>query len=142
MYVHTSIFHKNMQNLSLFFFSWDDECVPGKIKANLQSKIIDTNKRDKHSSKLIPKSLQLEGRDVVVKIARLWCSVYHYCMTSFNQAWTKPGSLQFQILLPACQKFAMVRISDNLSRLEIKVKHPSLINHTTKTIHYQRELSF
>ena len=32
-----------------FFFSWDGECVAGKINADLRSKISDANKRDEHS---------------------------------------------------------------------------------------------
>ena len=40
----------------------------------------------------------------------LWCSGYHYSTTSFNKA---SGSAQVQILLAVCQRFAMVKISDN-----------------------------
>ena len=37
-----------------------------------------------------------------------WCSGYHYCTTSFNQAW-----IQVQILFAVYRRFAMVKISDN-----------------------------
>ena len=40
-------------------------------------------------------------------------TVVYYHTTSFNKAWT-----QFQILLAACPRFAMVRISDNGPRLK------------------------
>ena len=38
----------------------------GKINVNLQSKIRDASKRDKHSSKLVPKSLHT-AQDVILK---------------------------------------------------------------------------
>ena len=47
-------------NFVSFFFSWDKELVPGEINANLQSKISDANKCDKHSSKLVSKSLHIQ----------------------------------------------------------------------------------
>ena len=71
-------------NFVNFFLSWDEECVPGKINTNLRSKIRDTNKRDEHSCKVVPKSLHAEGRGVIVIIVALSCSVYYYCTTSFN----------------------------------------------------------
>ena len=40
-----------------------------------------------------------------------WCSGYHYCIISFNKS--ELGSAQVQILLAACWRFEMVKISDN-----------------------------
>ena len=42
-----------------FFFSWDQEYLPAKINADLQSKIRDANKGDERSSKLIPKQCKM-----------------------------------------------------------------------------------
>ena len=47
-------------NFPTCFFSWDGEFVPGKINANLRSKINDVSKRDEHSSTLVPKYLHIE----------------------------------------------------------------------------------
>ena len=54
------------------------------------------------------------GLLVVMTTAQVvpWCSGYHYGTTSFNLS-LNSGSAQVQILLVACQRFAMVRISDN-----------------------------
>ena len=48
------------------------------------------------------------------------------------------GSAQVQILLEACQRFAMVRIFDN-GLTGNKEKYLSLANHTTKTINHHRQ---
>ena len=56
-----------------------------------------------------------------------WCSGYQYYTTSFNKASTE-GSAQVQILLAACRRFAMVRISDNGPWLEIR---PNLVRRST-----------
>ena len=45
-----------MYKLRQLLFSWDEECLPGKINVNLLGKIRDANKRDEPSSKLVPKS--------------------------------------------------------------------------------------
>ena len=45
-----------------------------------------------------------------------WCSGYQYCTTAFNKAWpvlAQACSAQVRILLAACLRFAMVRISNN-----------------------------
>ena len=42
------------------------------------------------------------------KLAVPWCNGYHYCTTSFNS-----GSALVEVMLAACQRLAMVRISDN-----------------------------
>ena len=41
-----------------------------------------------------------------------WCSGYHYCTTSFRKP-LDSRSEQDQILLVACRRLEMVRISDN-----------------------------
>ena len=49
-----------------FFFSSNEECLPVKINTKLPSKIRDTNKRDKHNSKLVPKSSRT-AQDAILK---------------------------------------------------------------------------
>ena len=48
------------------------------------------------------------------------------------------GSAEVQLLLEACQRFAMVRIFDN-GLTGNKDKYLSLANHTTKTINHHRQ---
>ena len=48
------------------FCSRDEECLPGNINVNLRSKIRDASKRDKHSSKLVPKSPHT-AQDAILK---------------------------------------------------------------------------
>ena len=38
---------KKIYKLCQLFFSWDEECLPGKININLQSKVRDASKPDK-----------------------------------------------------------------------------------------------
>ena len=52
-------------NFATCFFSWDGEFVPGKINANLRSKISDANKRDEYSSTLAPKYLHIEHKMLI-----------------------------------------------------------------------------
>ena len=54
-----------MQTCQLLFL-WDEECLPGKINVNMQGKIRDADKRDKHSSKLVPKSPHT-AQDAILK---------------------------------------------------------------------------
>ena len=54
---------------------------------------------------------------------------------SFIQQSQNSGSAQVQVLPAACQRFAMVKISDNAKRL-------SSVNHTTKTIHHHQKDSY
>ena len=67
-----------------------------------------------------------------------WCSVYHYCTTSFNKAWT-------QVLRR--YKSCSWRVRDTrwwgsltMVPAENKSKHLLLVKHTTKTIHHHRHL--
>ena len=41
-----------------------------------------------------------------------WCSGYHYCKNSIQLS-LNSGSAQIPTLLAVCQRFTMVRISDN-----------------------------
>ena len=56
----------------------------------------------------------------------LWCSGYLYCTTSFNKAWT-------QVLLVACRRIGMVRISEVVP-VGKKAKRLSSVNHTTEQL--------
>ena len=47
---------KKIYKLRQLLFSWDEECLPGKIKVNLRGKIKDANKCDETSSKHVRKS--------------------------------------------------------------------------------------
>ena len=58
---------KKIYKLRQLLFSWDEECLPGKISVNLRSKIRDVNKGDEHSSKFVPKSPQTK-QDAIFKI--------------------------------------------------------------------------
>ena len=63
-----------------------------------------------------------------------WCSGYHYCLTSFNKAWT-------QVLCRFESCLRCVRDSQWWGSLTMvptgnKAKHLSSVNHTTKTIHH------
>ena len=57
---------KKIYKLRQFFFSWDEECLLGKINISLQSKVRDASKPDKHSSKLICKSPHT-AQDAILK---------------------------------------------------------------------------
>ena len=66
---HRTFLHhgfKKIYKLHQLLFSWDEEYLPGKFNVNLQSKIRDANKRDEHSSKLVPKSLHT-AQDAILK---------------------------------------------------------------------------
>ena len=54
---------------------------------------------------------------------------------NFIQLSLNPGSVQVQILLAVCRRFAMVRISANVQDGN-KAKRFSSVNHTRKTIHH------
>ena len=63
-----------------------------------------------------------------------WCSVYHYCTTSFDKTWT-----QFLCRFKSC----MLCVGDShrwgsltVVPPENKTKHLSSVNHTTKTIFF------
>ena len=60
--IPTSRCQENIQTLPAFFFSWDVECVPGKINTNLPHKIRNANKRDDIAAKLVPKSLHIQHK--------------------------------------------------------------------------------
>ena len=57
-----------------------------------------------------------------------WCSGYHYCTTSFSQAW-----IQVQILFAVYRRFAMVRILTIVPAGNI-AKHLSPVKCNTETI--------
>ena len=61
-YQQTAASEENIQTSSVFFFLWDERCVPDQIDTTLQSKRRDKNKRDKHSSKLAPKFLHMQHK--------------------------------------------------------------------------------
>ena len=66
---HRTFIHhgfKKIYKLRQLLFSWDEECLPGKINVNLRSKLTDANKRDEHSSKLVPKSPHT-AQDAILK---------------------------------------------------------------------------
>ena len=64
------------------------------------------------------------------------CSGYHYCTSPFNKAWTQV-LLSFQSCL---QRDGDSQCWESLAMVSTisKVKHLSSVNHTTKTIHYQK----
>ena len=55
--MHHGFKKKQTSSAFVLLFSWDEECLPGKIKVNLRSKVRDANKSDDNSSKLVPKYL-------------------------------------------------------------------------------------
>ena len=52
--------------LRQLLFSRGEECLPGNINVNLRRKIRDASKRDKHNSKLVPKSPHT-AQDAILK---------------------------------------------------------------------------
>ena len=73
-----------------------------------------------------------------MRFMRLWCSGYHYCITSFNKAWT-------QILRrfkPCSQRVGDSRWWGPLTVVSAgnKAECLSSVNHTTKTNHHQISL--
>ena len=64
----------------------------------------------------------------------LWCSNYHYCITSFNKVWT-------QVLRRF--KYCLQHVGDSqwwefltIVPAGNKAKHPWMVDHTTQTIHF------
>ena len=57
-----ALFWLNLYVHALAAFFWDEESVPGRINANLRSKIKDANRCVKYSTKLIPKSLHIQRK--------------------------------------------------------------------------------
>ena len=70
----------------------------------------------------------------VRKVVAPWCSDYHYCITSFNKAWTQVLHMfkccSWRVRDLQCWRFlAMVPAGNKAKRL-------SSVNHTTKTIYH------
>ena len=69
-----------------------------------------------------------------------WCSGYNYCKISFSKVWTR-------ILrrFKSCSRRAEICDGENLrqwSRVEIRRKRLSLVNHSAKTIHHHHRRDF
>ena len=67
----------------------------------------------------------------------MWCHVVVVITTVQLQQSLNLGSAQVQILLAACRRFVMVRISDNGPGLNL-----SSVDHTTKTINHHPSLKY
>ena len=76
---------------------------------------------------LVLKSITKRCTNVALSLSLL----HNFIQLSLNS-----GSAQVQILLAACRRFAMVRISDNGLGWKKKAKRLSSVNLTTKTIHH------
>ena len=99
---------------------WSTECVQSKLCFLYPEAYLEPSRRSKMELFV----------NLVYNCVAPWCSGYHYCTTSFSKVWT-------QIL----RRFKPCLIYDgkNLwqwSRLKIRRKHLSSVNHTTIAIHH------
>ena len=68
-----------------------------------------------------------------------WCSGYHYCTSSFNEAWTRV----LRRLKPCSRRVGDSRWWGSLTMVPAgnKAKRLSSVNHSTKAIHHHQNLS-
>ena len=91
------------------FSIWNHKMLGEQGKQNTCKRVA-----NKNFLKLFLKSRKVSNKWGVPQVGSMAsrCGGYHYCIFSLNKSWIQ-GSMQVQILLVLCKKFAILRISDN-----------------------------